>query len=168
MYIENTIVLKGNWPDIWRFSSEIEHWVRWLPHYRQVDILETFDNGRKRRAYMSAWRDILPVNWSTIQTLVPNDQPAQARVLYNHIGGVTKGMEVIWSFEPLAEDYYRVKISHDWRPNWPIVGKVAAHLIQTQIVHDIASKTLTRVKQLAAQAQAETGTAKLSLAKAAL
>jgi ribosome-associated toxin RatA of RatAB toxin-antitoxin module len=173
MYIENTIVLRGNWADIWRYSSQIEHWVEWLPHYRKIEIFETFENGRKRRAYMSCWRDLLPLrwknldkqnvpvwidwlripeSWKTVQTLQPNDNPAQARILYNHIGGPTKGMEVIWSFEPLGNDYYRVSISHNWRAKWPLIGGVATYLIQTQIVHDIADKTLATMKRRVAEA----------------
>lgn len=181
MYIENTVVLRGNWDDLWRFSSEIEHWVERLPHYRQIDILETFEGGRKRKAFMSCWRDLLPlplslsgielqkkkgekvpflidqaripVGWTTVQTLLPNDDPAQARILYNHIGGPTRGMEVIWSFQPLGNDSYRVTISHDWQAKWPLISGVATWFIQTQIVHDIADKTLKTMKKLTAEAQ---------------
>ncbi len=190
MYIENTIVLRGDWADLWRFSSEIERWVEWLPHYRKIDILETLEGGRKRRAYMSCWRDLLPLKWetmarlksngipawldlvripegwTTVQTLEPNDNPAQARIRYNHVGGPTKGMEVIWTFEPLQDDYYRVSISHDWRARWPIIGGMATYLIQTHIIHDIADKTLKTMKRLTAQAKPDTRQA--SLTKAAL
>jgi hypothetical protein len=164
MYIENEIVLKGAWADVWRYSSEIEHWGKRLPHYIRVDILENLTaDGRKRKAFMKAWRDILPVSWTTVQTLEPNADPAKAKVLYKHIGGVTKGMEVIWSFERLGDDYYRVNISHDWTPRWPLIGGPAAYIIQTQIVHHIADKTLHSVKKLAAQAQTNS-----TLSKAAL
>lgn len=191
MYIENTIVLKGNWSDIWRFSSEIEHWVERLPHYRKIDILEVLDAdgaGHQRRAYMSCWRDPLPLKWSkldkrrvpgwidlvripeswtTVQTLEPNDDPAQARIRYTHVGGVTKGMEVVWSFQPLADGYYRVSISHNWRSRWPLIGGLATYLIQTQIVHDIADKTLATMKRLAAEAQGRRSTGQSVYSKAA-
>jgi ribosome-associated toxin RatA of RatAB toxin-antitoxin module len=191
MYIENAIVLRAEWNDLWRFASEIEHWVERLPHYRRIDILEIFENGRKRKAYMSCWRDLLPLSWprieqrkkqgrksprlidwlripeswTTVQTLLPHDDPAQARILYNHIGGPTKGMEVVWSFQPLGNDSYRVTISHDWRARWPLIGGLATRFIQTRIVHDIADKTLKTMQRLTAEAHKEQGNI---LSKAAL
>jgi hypothetical protein len=174
MYIENSIVLRGHWDDIWRFSVEIEHWVERLPHYRRIDILEILEDGRKRRAYMSCWRDFwppkwsaikqampdgvlkllrVPISWSTIQTTEPNDDPQEARIRYKHIGGVTKGMEVVWSFEPLSGDYYRVTISHDWQAKWLIVGRPATYVIQSWVVHNIADQTLNTIKRLAAHSQ---------------
>ncbi len=152
MYIENEIVLKGDWAEIWRNARDIERWPVILPHYIQIDILDTFEDGRKRKAYMKCWwHKIMPVSWTTVQTLEPNEDAAQARVRYNHIGGVTKGMEVIWSFEPLGDNSYKTRISHDWIPNWPIVGGPAAYFIQTQVVHYIADRTLSTMKKLAAE-----------------
>lgn len=150
MYTENTIVMRGDWPHIWNLSSQIERWPERLPHYRIVTIKKTEKDGLERQAFMSAWRNVLPVNWHTIQRLQPHIDPAQARVFYKHVGGVTKGMEVVWTFEPLDADSYRVIISHDWRPRWPLVGGIAAMLIGELIVKNIADKTLARVKQLAA------------------
>ncbi len=149
MYIENRIVMEGPWADIWRFSSEIEKWPSRLPHYRKVTIQKTLEPGKKRQAFMSAWRNFFPVNWITIQTLEAPENPSEARIRYRHIGGVTKGMEVIWSFEPLGKNLYQVVISHDWAPGWFLVGRPAAYLIQTQIVHNIAARTLSTIKRLA-------------------
>jgi hypothetical protein len=154
LYIENTKVIRGDWEIVWRLSSQIENWPEWLPHYRKVIVQSASPEGRVKHAYMSCWRDILPVSWHTIQRLDYSPDPAQARVFYHHIKGVTKGMEVIWRFEPLDHPQpgvYRVTISHDWSPGWPLVGGLAARLISRQIVHNIADKTLARVRVLAAQ-----------------
>jgi ribosome-associated toxin RatA of RatAB toxin-antitoxin module len=151
LYIENTIVVRGEWETVWQLSSQIEKWPERLPHYRKVILQSVSLDGLEKHAYMSCWRDILPVNWHTIQRLEYSPDPAQARVRYNHVKGVTKGMEVIWKFEPLDQGAYRVTISHDWSPGWPLVGGLAARLISQLIVHNIADKTLARVKVLAAQ-----------------
>ncbi|MDB5080234.1 MAG: cyclase/dehydrase [Chloroflexi bacterium] len=151
MYIENTIVVLGDWETIWALSSDIEKWPERLPHYRKVIIQSVSPGGRVRHAYMSCWRDILPVSWHTVQRLDYSATPAEARVLYNHVKGVTRGMEVIWRFEHLDEGVYRITISHDWSPKWPLVGGIASRLISQLIVHNIADKTLARVRVLAAQ-----------------
>lgn len=151
MYIENTIVLRGEWETIWQLASQIEKWPEWLPHYRKVTIQSVSPGGLVKHAYMSCWRDILPVSWHTIQRLEPSPDPAQAHVRYHHVKGVTKGMEVIWHFAPLDQGVYRVTITHEWNPRWPLVGGLASRLISQLIVHNIADKTLARVKVLAAQ-----------------
>ncbi len=154
MYIENTIVVTGEWSRLWELASQIENWPRWLPHYRKVTIESTSPDGLEKRGYMSAWRDILPVSWHTIQRLQPSDDPAQARVFYNHVKGLTRGMEVIWHFEPQSNQTYRVTISHNWKPGWPLVGGLAARLISQLIVSNIADKTLNRVRLLTLSGQA--------------
>lgn len=149
MYAENSIVMQGEWSRIWELSSQIEHWPERLSHYRKVDITKSSPDGNERYAYMSAWRDVLPVSWWTIERLQFDVDPAKARVYYTHVGGVTKGMEVVWVFEPLGENSYRVIITHEWRPGWPIVGGLASNLIGELIVKNIADKTLATVKRLA-------------------
>jgi ribosome-associated toxin RatA of RatAB toxin-antitoxin module len=150
LYIENTLVVRGDWPTVWELSHDIEKWPERLPHYRKVTIQSTSPGGQVKHAYMSCWRDFFPVSWHTIQRLEFSPNPAAARILYNHVKGVTKGMEVIWKFEPLEDGVYRVTISHDWNPRWPLIGKLAARLISLHIVHNIADKTLKQVKLLAA------------------
>lgn len=149
MYAENSIVMRGDWARIWELSSQIERWPEHLPHYRQVTINRASKDNLEREAFMSAWRDILPVSWLSVQWRRPNADAAKARVLYKHIGGVTKGMEVVWAFETLGENVYRVIITHEWRPNWPLVGGLASRLIGELIVKNIADKTLAKIKQLA-------------------
>lgn len=151
MYSENVIVMRGAWQDIWQLSSEIEKWPDYLPHYRYVKLIKRSDDGLEKQADMSAMRDLLPVSWKTIQRLYPASDPAEAKIFFKHIGGVTKGMEVYWLFEPLGENVYRVTISHDWKPNWPLVGSLAAHWIGEMIVKNVAGKTLARVRQLVAE-----------------
>ena len=149
MHIENTILVRGRWERLWELASQIENWPGWLPHYRKVTLDSVSPDGLEKRGYMSAWRNFLPVSWHTIQRLQPSDDPAQAHVLYNHVKGVTKGMRVEWLFVPQGQDSYRVTITHDWKPGWPVVGGPAAWFISQFIVSNIADKTLARVRQLA-------------------
>lgn len=151
MYIENTIVVRGEWETIWELASDIAKWPERLPHYRKVVIESESPGGLVKHAYMSCWRDILPVNWHTVQRLEHSPNPAEAHVCYHHVKGVTKGMEVIWNFEPIDQGIYRVTITHNWNPKWPLVGGMASKLISQHIVHNIADKTLARVKVLAAR-----------------
>jgi hypothetical protein len=73
-------------------------------------------------------------------------------IRFRHIGGITRGMEVEWSFTPLGSgsapsqfsEATRARIVHLWDgPRWPVIGGlVAAHVIGPVFVHGIASRTL--------------------------
>jgi hypothetical protein len=74
-------------------------------------------------------------------------------VRFRHVGGVTTGMDVEWSFRQIA-DATHVRIVHVWDgPDWPVIGRIAAtRVIGPVFVHGIASRTLAG---LAAAAERE-------------
>ncbi len=149
MFISDKVTMRGDWSSIWRLSSQIEKWPVILPHYRKVKILERDPGQHRVTASMSAWRDILPVSWRSHQFLYYHEDPEQASIQYHHTGGVTKGMEVCWTFTPTGTPgEYVVEITHDWNPGWPLIGGIASRLICQLIVHNIAGKTLNTIKRL--------------------
>ncbi len=61
-------------------------------------------------------------------------------------------MDVLWSFEPLADSRHtHVRITHVWNgPPWPVIGPVAARAVVGPIfVHGIASRTLAGLAAVA-------------------
>ena len=76
-------------------------------------------------------------------------------VRFTHLAGVTRGMEVEWTFHPEVDGTH-VRIVHVWDgPNIPVVGAAAAMLVIGPVfVHGIASRTLAG---LAAAAEREAG-----------
>ena len=70
-----------------------------------------------------------------------DDQPG---VRFRHVGGITAGMDVAWTFASVAGAGTRVRIVHVWDgPHWPLVGGFAATgVIGPVFVHGIASRTL--------------------------
>lgn len=126
-----------------RVAADVERWPEILPHYRWVRVLR--DDGHERLVEMAARRDAIPVSWRAVQVR----EPAIPRIRFRHVGGVTKGMEVAWLFEP-GPDGLTVRIVHDFDPPWPVVGGlVADRIIGPLFVANIAGKTLRRIKELA-------------------
>lgn len=129
----------------------VEHWPALLQHYRFVRFRErTRDGGGV--VEMAANRPFGLLNWPAwwlSQMSVDHDRPA---VRFRHIGGVTVGMDVEWSFTP-KEGGTQVRLVHAWDgPPWPLIGIFAAtRVIGPVFVHGIASRTLAG---LAAVAQA--------------
>jgi hypothetical protein len=71
-------------------------------------------------------------------------------VRFRHVGGITTGMEVEWTFTPSQKGTH-VRIVHIWEgPDVPLLGMWAAmYLIGPVFVHGIASRTLAGLSAVA-------------------
>ena len=144
MRLENSILVDAPADIIFRLAADVVRWPEILPHYRFVRVLGW--RGSQTLVKMAARRDGIPVSWTSI--LEP--RPAERRILFRHVRGVTRGMEVEWRLESQPEGSTRVSIRHDFEPGWPLVGGRVAHLIIGEFfVRNIAGKTLRRIKELA-------------------
>lgn len=146
MHTENEIFIRADMAEIYQLAAPVERWPEILPHYRWVRVLA--DNGDRRLVEMAARRDRIPVRWRAEQWLFPEEP----RITFRHVGGVTKGMEVKWVFEPTEQGGVRVAILHDLPRllGLPLLGDLAAHrIVGPLFVKDIAGKTLRRIKELA-------------------
>ena len=122
--------------------KDVESWPALLSHYRFVRFRSRNSDGGGI-VEMSANRPFGLVNWPTwwlSEMVVDQTRPA---VRFRHIGGVTKEMDVEWSFTPVDGGTH-VRLFHVWDgPHWPIIGVVAATaVIGPVFVHGIASRTL--------------------------
>ncbi len=142
MHTENAVEMRGPLDRIVHLAADVERWPEILPHYRWVTLLE--GGGDRKVVEMAARRDRIPVKWRAVQE-IRRDGPTPV-IFYRHIRGVTKGMEVDWTFEPRG-DAVLVRIRHDFRPGWPLVGDLLAEkVIGPKFVAYIAGKTLATIK----------------------
>jgi ribosome-associated toxin RatA of RatAB toxin-antitoxin module len=144
MRTANTVEMAGDLDRIAALAADIERWPEILPHYRWVTLLE--GGGDRKTVEMAARRGRIPVKWRAIQEIDRNG-PAPV-IRFTHIGGVTKGMEVAWTFEPKHRSV-AVRIDHDFSPPWPIIGPaIADRIIGPHFVEAIAGKTLRTIKAI--------------------
>lgn len=138
--------------DLARF---VEDWPTHLAHYRFVRFrARTRDGGGL--VEMSANRPFGVADWPTWWlSEMSVDERAQL-VRYRHVQGMTAGMDVEWSFQPLAaapdgRPQTRVRIVHVWDgPRWPAIGTLAAvGVIGPVFIHGIASRTLAGLAHVA-------------------
>jgi hypothetical protein len=68
------------------------------------------------------------------------------QVRYQHIDGITRGMNVLWQLVAREGDT-DVTIIHEWGgPRWPLIGGIAASwVIGPVFIHGIASRTLAGI-----------------------
>jgi ribosome-associated toxin RatA of RatAB toxin-antitoxin module len=133
---------------VFRLAVDVERWPEFLDHYRWVKLHSRRDGGG--RVEMAAWRPFglvkYPTWWLSEMEIV-----AEAHeVRYQHVGGITKGMDVVWRLEERGGQV-EVTIVHDWTgPRWPLIGRIAANwVIGPVFIHGIASRTLAGVKRKA-------------------
>ncbi len=139
----NEITIAASPWDIFRYAAATENWPQYLPHYRYVRVLER--DGEQQVVEMAAWRDFVPVRWIARQR---NDWQRPA-LFFHHVDGWTKGMDVEWRFE-VIDGKTRVSIAHRLNFSFPVAANfLGQHVIGNFFVHDIANKTLARMKTLA-------------------
>jgi len=142
MHQDNAVEMRGDLDRIVALAADIERWPEILPHYRWVTLLE--GGGDRKVVEMAARRGRIPVKWRAIQEIKRDGSTPV--ITYRHIRGPTKGMVVAWTFEAKA-DHVLVRISHDFKPPWPVVGGlIADRIIGPQFVGNIAGKTLATIK----------------------
>lgn len=141
----NSIQIDAPLERIVELAADIEQWPNILPHYRWVTLLD--GGGDHKVVEMAARRDRFSVRWLAIQTIERDG--ATPIIRYRHIGGVTKGMEVAWTFEP-TDSGYHVTIDHELKLRWPVIGGVVGdRIIGPYFVGYIAGLTLATIKRLA-------------------
>jgi len=116
--------------------SDLRLWPTALPHYRYVRILSVSEAGT--HAAMSARRGLVPVFWEALQT---TDIPSRT-IRFRHVRGVTRGMEVIWSFEE-ERGGTRARVHHQLDFRFPVIGRwLADRIIAREFIEPIVAKTL--------------------------
>lgn len=134
---------------IFALARDVELWPELLPHYRWVRFRERASDGGGI-VEMAAWRPFGAARWPTwwlSEMSVSDDAPS---VRFRHVGGITTGMDVEWSFARTGGATH-VRIVHVWNgPRWPLVGPIAATtVIGPVFVHGIATRTLAGLAKVA-------------------
>lgn len=137
-----------------RIAADVERWPDILPHYRWVRFRSKVGFG-EGIVEMAAWRPFGAFNYPTWWLSEMTHDPERHTVHYKHIGGITRGMRVLWEVRPADDGRGTLlRIVHEWEgPEWPVIGRFAADaVIGPHFVHVIASRTLAGIAR-AAEAQ---------------
>jgi ribosome-associated toxin RatA of RatAB toxin-antitoxin module len=144
---------------IFALAADVERWPALLPHYKYVRFSDRRSDGGGL-VDMSAYRPFGIVRWPTwwrsrMQVHHPGG-PHAPSIRFTHVAGVTQGMEVEWSFQPVSGadgEQTQVRVLHLWDgPPVPVLGVTAATtVIGPVFVHGIASRTLAGLAARAEQ-----------------
>lgn len=135
------IVMQADPDRIFAAARDVERWPEFLPHYRWVKVLGQQPPGRV--VEMAARRGVIPVKWTSLQSW----DSERREVYYDHVGGPTRGMQVVWEILPQA-DGVLVRIIHELRLQVPVVSSPPGRLITGHFfVQPIARRTLWHMKR---------------------
>jgi ribosome-associated toxin RatA of RatAB toxin-antitoxin module len=135
----NTRVIAADPDLVFSLAANVTDWPEILPHYRYVRVLAGTDH--RRTVAMGAARSGVPVRWTAIQEV----NHSRLEILYRHVGGVTTGMDVVWTIEPL-EAGARATITHRLRPErWWLRYGLTQWIVGTLFVMNIADRTLAGI-----------------------
>ena len=135
-------------PLVFALARDVERWATLLPHYARSRFEDTDGWGRPimefvaRRPLVPVLGLGLPVAWWSRTW----NEPESLRLHFEHIGGATRGMNVVWVIEPAGDGTAcRVTISHDFSPRVPGF----ASMVDRFFTRPIAGRTLSTFKALA-------------------
>lgn len=135
-------IVRAPWRVIFDLARNVEEWPAHLAHYRSVRFRERASDGGGI-VEMAADRPFGPVSWPTRWLSEMSVDDGAPSIRFRHIGGVTTGMDVEWTFRA-APGGTHVKIVHVWDgPALAFIGIPAATLVIGPVfIHGIASRTL--------------------------
>jgi len=151
MEIVDERIVHTPWRSIFDIARRVEEWPAHLAHYRYVRFRERSSDGGGL-VEMAADRPFGPIGWPTWWMSEMSVDEGAPAIRFRHVGGITKGMDVEWTFRTLRDaGGTAVKIVHVWDgPPIPLVGIPAATmLIGPVFIHGIASRTLEGLARVA-------------------
>lgn len=151
----NSIEIAAPAEAILRLAVAVERWPALLDHYRYVRRLSGSDDQPEgeRVVKMAASRLRIPVSWTARQKYDANAQ----EIRYEHIGGATLGMRVMWRVQE-ADGASLVTIDHTLRsPRWWLRNPVSSYILGRFFVWPIADMTLKGIKTHAESASGRKG-----------
>jgi hypothetical protein len=159
MYTVDEIVIDAPVQDCFQAGADVERWPERLPHYRWVHFQrkDGFGTGRVEMAARRGFGPLPYPVWWVSEMHVDERRPA---VIYHHVDGITKGMDVEWTFEGLGDGRTLVRIVHAWPdgPAWPLPGMVrraiAGVVIGPVFIHHVAGRTLRGIRRHVEQSRA--------------
>lgn len=100
MHTRNEILVRAPLEPCLRAAHEVERWPEILPHYREVRFSRR-DGPGSGRVFMSAFRHFGPLPYPTWWESEMTTDFEAAEVRYEHVDGITEGMDVLWDLEEL-------------------------------------------------------------------
>ena len=156
-------LVRSPWRRIFDLARDVERWPELLTHYRFVRFRQrdgagggVVDMSANRPfgalAWPTWWRSLMQVLETEGEPSTDNADGGGPAIRFRHVGGITKGMDVEWSFQPAAGGrgtLVRIVQCGIGLPGQLIGPLAATGVIGPVFVHGIASRTLAGLAAVA-------------------
>jgi uncharacterized membrane protein len=141
VHSSSSIIIDAPLENIFEVTSDLNNWPVMLPHYRYINYLDK--KPAEDLVKMACWRGFLPLSWVSRHRV----DPEKKQMHFEHQRAFTKGMEVVWSYQPIDKGI-KVTITHDlaFRLKW--LAPLAEYIIAKHFIDPVARKTLGTFKDL--------------------
>jgi ribosome-associated toxin RatA of RatAB toxin-antitoxin module len=140
LHTGTSILMRAPRDAIFETAADLSRWPEILPHYRYIHYFER--SPERNIVKMAAVRSGIPISWVSEQRI----DREHCEVRFRHLTALTKGMEVLWTFEQTPEGV-RVTILHDLRFRIPALAPLADPIIGGFFIGHIAARTLACMKR---------------------
>jgi ribosome-associated toxin RatA of RatAB toxin-antitoxin module len=139
--------------EVFELAHDVSRWAELLPHYVATTVqARAGDHVLARMIALRRFGPIaIPVVWRAVCWPDATD-PADLRLHFHHVRGVTRGMVVTWHIRPAGPDTNKanVRIVHEFRRPLPLLGSdVLPRFVDRVFTQPIAGRTLAEFKRLA-------------------
>jgi ribosome-associated toxin RatA of RatAB toxin-antitoxin module len=149
----NEILIRAPRERIFELTSDLDNWVPSLPHYRSIQWLERSDDKLSGIVFMAAKKDNVNVSWTSRHEVFPD----RFEMHFTHLKKWTKGMVVVWRYEPQDDGQVKVSITHDLNFRFSPLAPFAERIIGEKFIHPVATLTLATFKKIL-EAEQQQGT----------
>lgn len=143
MHTTHDAVIRAAPEAVFAAAADVERWPALDPAYQWCRVLERAPTTMlfEMSGRIRGW----PARWRARQERFP----AEGRLTFRHVAGITRGMEVAWQLRREAEYLTHVRIDHELVMAWPLVGRLVGDLIVGPLFIDwIARRTLAGIRRL--------------------
>nr|MDP9176634.1 hypothetical protein [Gemmatimonadota bacterium] len=101
MEIVDERLVRAPWRTMFDIAKNVELWPAYLPHYRYVRFHERATDGGGL-VEMAAYRPFGIAGWPTWWLSEMSVDEGAPAIRFRHVEGITKGMDVEWSFRTVG------------------------------------------------------------------
>jgi ribosome-associated toxin RatA of RatAB toxin-antitoxin module len=141
MKTQNKITVIGSFEEVYGLVEAVGSWPEIVEDVGDVKVLGM--EARKKIVEVSTRGGVLPFKMTSVQESLP----AERRLLFSHIKGVMKGVEVEWTFDEARlkkKGLVLVNVTHDFKN----ISPARAYILNRFFIQKRTETMLLRLKEV--------------------
>jgi len=141
MKIKHTKTVIGSFEEVYGLINDVGRWPEIVEHIGDVKVLGM--ESRKLVVEMATRGGVLPFKMTALQESLPGER----RIIFSHVKGVMKGVEVEWTFDHVSlknKGLVLVSVIHDFRN----ISSARTYILNRYFIQGRTETMLVRLKEV--------------------